>query len=95
MIVKIGDQKYDSQKEPIMLELSIEERELIYNMDKSASKYCSFPEGLSDEDLAKFMEVEIEDVADEATEALLTDQVPGLEEQGDGKTEDKTADGPA
>lgn len=108
MIVKIGDQKYDSEKEPIMLELSLTERELIANMDQTATKYCSFPEGMSDEDVAKFMEVEIEDVFAESKEALLKDQVPGLEEQGesgepqrsgledlDGETKDKTTDGNA
>lgn len=65
MIVKVGDKKYDSEKEPIMLELSLEERELIHNMDQSASKYCSFPEGMSTEDLAKFMEVPIGDLVEE------------------------------
>lgn len=82
MIVKIGDKKYDSEKEPIMIELSLGERELIASMDQSATKYCSYPDGMTDVDIAKFMELEIGDEVE-----------PSAEEPGDGISKDKEDDG--
>jgi len=92
MIVKIGDKKYDSEKEPIMIEMSIAERELIASMDQNATKYCSFPEGLSPEEVAKFMEIEVGDeVSEEETEEAAADE----EKKPDGEAEDKADDGAA
>lgn len=43
MRVKIGDTIYDSNKEPVMLILSDQDKELIANMAEDNSKYCSYP----------------------------------------------------
>lgn len=88
MIVKIGDKKYDSEKEPIMIELSLQERELIAQMDQSATKYCSFPEGLSDVDIAKFMEIELgEEMSEDQAKAEEEEnsETPKPEGEGDGE----------
>jgi len=83
MIVKIGDKKFDSEKEPIMIELSLEERDLIANMDQAATKYCSYPLGMEANDVAKFMEIELGEELEEKTE------------DPDGKADDQAADGTA
>lgn len=55
MKVKIGDKVYDSLKQPIMLILSNEEKDLIRNMPESLRKFCSYPEGLTKEIIRDFM----------------------------------------
>lgn len=55
MIVKVGDKLYDSNEQPIMLILSKKDKELIMNMAPWATKYCSFPEGSTEEDIKKWM----------------------------------------
>lgn len=60
MKVKIGDKTYDSNKEPIMIILSVKDKEDIKSMISSATKYCSFPEnGFTEERILKFMEEDI------------------------------------
>jgi hypothetical protein len=86
VIVKVGSQRFDSEKVPIMLELSLEERSLIREMDPNASKYCSFPEGMTTEDLAEFMEVPLGDLVDE-------EQVTENLGDEDGQTKTETTDG--
>ena len=57
MKVKIGHQIYDSEKQPIMLILTEEEKELIGDMGEQ-TKFCSFSSSSCIEDIKEFMEVE-------------------------------------
>lgn len=58
MRVKIKDEIYDTEIEPIMLILSQEEKLIIAKMN-TANKFCSYPEeGYDDEFLRKFMQVD-------------------------------------
>jgi len=43
MKVKIGDNIYDSEYDPIMIILSDEDKQNIKNMPDEAHKYCAFP----------------------------------------------------
>lgn len=43
MKVKVHNLWYDSEDTPIMIILSKKDKENIMNMEKSATKYCSFP----------------------------------------------------
>lgn len=48
MRVKIGDQWYNSEKQPICVQLSETEQQQIADMDRTVAtkgKYASFPEG--------------------------------------------------
>lgn len=56
MIVKIKDKYYDSSKEPIMLILSPSDKDNIRNMKPEYKKYCSYPEGISTDEIKKFMD---------------------------------------
>lgn len=49
MKVKIGDKIYDSEKEPIMVILSDDDKKNITNMLPHCTKYCSFPEEFMDD----------------------------------------------
>ena len=44
MKVKIGNTIYDSEYEPIMLIFNDGDRDNIANMDKDATKYCTYPD---------------------------------------------------
>jgi hypothetical protein len=55
MLVKIKNKIYDSNKEPIMLILSEEDKENIKNMESSCKKYCSYPEGMEIFKIQTFM----------------------------------------
>jgi len=55
MKVKIGDVLYDSEHQPIMIILTPLERDQVSHMSKNATKYCSAPYGMSEEDMGKFM----------------------------------------
>jgi hypothetical protein len=57
MKVKVGDKVYDSEKEPIMVILSESDKKNISNMLSDATKYCSFPDGMSLEYVKEFMKV--------------------------------------
>lgn len=58
MLVKIGDKLYDSEKQPIMVVLSDEEKSLIGDMSNDNHKYCSFPEEISTEGIMDFMQID-------------------------------------
>ena len=53
MKVKIGNKIYDSNDEPIMIIIDLEEQSLIRDM--SGSKFASFPELCTTEQIEDFM----------------------------------------
>ena len=55
MKVKIKDQIYDSNEEPIMLILTDIEKEHIRDMPSECTKYASAPDSLGAEGLKAFM----------------------------------------
>ena len=57
MKVKIGTKIHDSENEPIMIVLSECDKENITNMLPTATKYCSFPENWSPEEIKEFMKI--------------------------------------
>jgi hypothetical protein len=57
MKVKIGDTVYDSEKEPIMIIISNDDKKSIENMLPEATKYCSFPNGVEMQIIKDFMKV--------------------------------------
>lgn len=58
MKVKLNNIIYDSEKQPIVLVLSQEEKELIGNMSSEDFKFCSFPEDMTIEKVQEFMKME-------------------------------------
>jgi len=58
MIVKIGDQVFDSNKEPIVIIFSEEEKELISSMHPKNIRFCSYPNGFQISEIEKFMRTE-------------------------------------
>ena len=56
MIVKIGNDFYDSDDLPIMLILDETDKDNISNMGKQ-TKYCRFPKDTKDVDIVNFMKV--------------------------------------
>lgn len=56
MKVKIGDTIYDSNIEPIMLILDVDDKNNISNMGEQ-TKYCSFPENTETEKVVQFMKM--------------------------------------
>lgn len=61
MKVKIGDQVYDANRQPIMLILSDEDKQSIADMPIEAHHYCQSPAEMSDEDIRAFMNVASEE----------------------------------
>lgn len=58
MRVKIGNEVYDSLKEPIMIIFDEGETDFIGKLGAEQSKYCSYPpEGYKEEEIEKFMEL--------------------------------------
>lgn len=57
MKVKIKDKLYDSEKEPILVIVSPYERLLIQSMAPAETKFCVFPDGMADDRVTMFMEV--------------------------------------
>lgn len=55
MKVKIGKTMYDSAYEPIMLVLDDLDKSNITNMRPEATRYCSFPNDIPQEDIKEFM----------------------------------------
>jgi len=55
MKVKVGDKVYDSNDTPIMVILSDEDKDNISNMAPEGTKYCSFPDHIDTEWIAKWM----------------------------------------
>jgi hypothetical protein len=58
MRVKIGNKIYDSKIEPIMIIFEEYNKEDIRNMDDESTKYCEYPDGISTDEIAKFMHEE-------------------------------------
>ena len=58
MKVKIGNVVYDSNKEPIMLILSDADKKNIAAMAPDATRYCSFPDTASEDEIRKWMKTE-------------------------------------
>lgn len=59
MKVKIGNVIYDSEKEPIMLILTDNDKENIKNMHPEATKFCSYPDEISGLDIELWMDDDI------------------------------------
>jgi hypothetical protein len=59
MKVKIGDKIYDSKNEPIMIILEDYNKEHISNMAKEATKYCEFPDDITEDQVREFMKGEL------------------------------------
>lgn len=57
MKVKIGNEIYDSSKEPIMLILTDIDKDLISRMHPKAFKYCAFPDTWQENEIKKWMAV--------------------------------------
>ena len=58
MQVKVGNNIFDSDKLPIMLLLSDEEKQQLANMPEDLSKYCSYnPKIISAENIRRWMEM--------------------------------------
>jgi hypothetical protein len=55
MKVKIGDNIYDSDEQPIMLIMSQREKNLISHMCPSDTKFCVYPEDMNEGVIIKFM----------------------------------------
>ncbi|MBL4951053.1 hypothetical protein JK635_02210 [Neobacillus sp. YIM B02564] len=61
MRIKIGENWYDSTKEPIMIIFDEGEQDQIAYMG-DLKKYCSYPnEGFTEQEIEKFMEYEEEE----------------------------------
>lgn len=59
MKVKIDDEIYDSNKHPIMIVLSVDEKNLIASMDDSNNKFCSFPSNINQDNIMEFMKDDV------------------------------------
>jgi len=57
MKVKIGNKVYNEEDEPILIILSAEDKKLIKTMNKNDCRYCSYPDGVAEELIIKFMKV--------------------------------------
>lgn len=57
MKVKVGDMVYDGAVEPVMVILTDKDKENISSMSEHHHKYTSFPKGLSDNEVERFMEI--------------------------------------
>lgn len=55
MKVKIGEIWYDSDRQPLMIRLSAEEKSLVANMAGEENNFCAFPEGTAPETVRAFM----------------------------------------
>lgn len=58
MKVKVGDKIYDGKKEPIMVILSDNDKELILKMDPKATKYLQYPDTMTPDKARAFMKTE-------------------------------------
>ena len=55
MKIKIGNQIYDAEDEPIMVILEGNDKENIANMLPTATKYCSYPDECTPDEIKEFM----------------------------------------
>jgi len=58
MKVKIGNKVYDGSVEPVMVILTDDDKQNINNMIPECTKYCQFPDDMSEEEARKFMKIE-------------------------------------
>jgi len=58
MIVKIGSKFYDSNKQPIMVILTDEDKENISEMSSEATKYCCYPDGFNQKQIEQWMDID-------------------------------------
>lgn len=56
MRVKVGNNWYDGTEQPVMVELTEQDRKNIANMAKGCDLYCEHPDDIPDEEIRKFME---------------------------------------
>ena len=56
MIVKIGNRLINSADEPVMIIFDEEEKRMISDMGDQTA-FCSFPPGIAEEQVSKFMEI--------------------------------------
>jgi hypothetical protein len=54
--IKIGNKIYDSDKEPIMVTLTSEEKIYISCMGHTQKKFCSYPDGFDENYIKEFMQ---------------------------------------
>lgn len=59
MKVKIGNTLYDSTEQPIMLILSQAEKENIAMMEPEATRYCSAPIEMAEDEIRAFMNQDV------------------------------------
>lgn len=57
MKVKIGDKVYDGETEPVMVILSEQDKLNISNMLPDNTKYCSYPDDYTQEDIKRWMKL--------------------------------------
>ena len=62
MKVKIGNNVYDSNEEPVMVILSPGEKDQITNMHPDCTKYCVYPDPWTSEEIKKWMKGNYEKV---------------------------------
>ena len=55
MKIKIGDKIYDAKNEPIMIILDDIDKTNIANMLPTATKYCSYPDECTPDEIKEFM----------------------------------------
>jgi len=58
MKIKIGDTTYNSEKQPIMVILTNQDKENIKNMSSEATRYCGYPSGCDPEKILEWMKDE-------------------------------------
>ena len=58
MLVKIGNEIYDSTKTPIMLIFDDKEIKHMQGIESNNYKYCSYPDDTKEEDIVEFMKVD-------------------------------------
>ena len=58
MKVKVGDQVYDSNDQPILLILNDHEKSMISNMLPQCYKYCACPSGTPVAEIERFMGID-------------------------------------
>ena len=70
MKIKIGDQIFDSNDQPIMVIMESAEKELIGKMSKDNNKFCSYPKDMNESKIKEFMKID-EKAVSKAQQALF------------------------
>ena len=55
MRIKVRDETYDGEDEPVMVILTNKDKENIANMDKGCTKYCMYPDNMNEEEVLEWM----------------------------------------